>query len=363
MSYTSVFEGQTEAQQLATRMLVDFHQRTGIPAREGNVETALIEVAAHAHADTRLVVNDLADQAMMAMAGFLGIARRQATPAAADIQVGGEQGFVVPAGSLFAAKDQTVWELVDDITISDGVAIGFGRAVATTPGPVGPNSLGVAEQIGPLAGLDRAELTQLVADGTDQEAVGEYLDRAAREAQIMSIVPRLPEEFARVAMRHPKVAKAMAVNLLDGDGNADQAGHISVFVGNSQGTEMDSQTITAIQGLLNGDTARPLGVRVHVKQPTRKTFTVAVNVAGHGEHTDSVQREIEQRLAAYFAPATWDWMTSGVDHYDVAAVIHGVPWLLGIDSITFDGSRNYVALAEVNRPTIPVASVNVGVRG
>ncbi|WP_336250934.1 baseplate J/gp47 family protein [Stomatohabitans albus] len=359
--YTSVFEGQTDAQKLATRMLVDFYDRTGIPAREGNVETALIEVAAAQHADTRRIVNDMADQAMMAMAGFLGITRKPATPAAADLHLTGERGMIVPAGSQFATEDDTVWETISDTVLTDGTATA--RVVAVATGPVGERGRGDAVQLGPMAKLQAARVTRIVTDGTDEESVGEYLDRAAKETQIMSIVPRLPAEFAQAAMRHPQIAQAHAINLLDGQGRTGKAGHITVFVGNSQGTEIDSSVINEVTRLLNADNARPLGVQVHVAQPVRTSFTVTVQLWATAGFQDSVEEEATRRLQTYFSPAGWDWTVNRVNHYDVAAKLDGIPGVTYIQHVFFNGTDDAITLATDARPAIPVASVDVRVGG
>lgn len=350
MSYASVFEGQTEAGKLAAAMLVDFHERTGIPAREGNVETALIEVAAKAHADTRMVVGDMADQAMMARAGFLGVARKPATPAAADIALTGEQGLTIPAGSQFATEDETVWELVQATTLTSGAATA--RVVAAAAGPVGAGGLGEAVQIGPFAGLQSAQITRLVADGTEQESVGAYLDRAAGEMQIMSIVPRLPEEFARFATRHAQVAQARAKNGVGPAGQLNQPGHIGVYVANAAGTPMGEETLRQITSFMNAPSARPLGVQVNVFEPVRRDVTVEVTVMlSAGAVKTTVVEIVKQRLNAWLSPATWDWTRGAISTYDIAGVIANVEGVQWIDLVVVNGDTG-VELATESEPFV-----------
>lgn len=345
-----------DADELAAQMLIHFHEATGIKPREGNVETALIETAARAHADTRMIIGDHTDEAMAAVAGFLGITRIPPGPASATVTIEGA-AQTIPADQQLITDDGTIWITNTPITITSGT--GTGTVIAAAPGPTSATGLGPARQIGPLIGITNIRIGPIITDGTDIEPLGVYLDRAKAEMQTMSIVPRLPAEYATFARRHAQVAKAIAINNYDGATNRpNQPGHITVVVANAQGTTMDSQVINEIRDLMNAPINRPLGVKVHIVQPRRINVTVAVDITkttGATSPKETVKTMVQQALA----PATWDWAKTKLTALDIARAIDDVAGLDRVNTIKVNNQQS-ITLATTSQPhAVPIATITV----
>lgn len=341
---------------IAVEMMLDYREQTGRLVPEASIEAALFEVIGRAQYLTRLAVNHNAEEVMAAVAGFHGIDRHPARPARLAITVEGTQGVTLPAGTVLISQDQHHWSIMDDLTI--GVTgQGQGRAVCQWDGPVEQEALGPMHQLGPVAGVTQITATAIQDHGADQEPLWEYLDRAIEQLQFQSIVPRLPFEFAAYARRHPAVHSAKAVNLYDhSTGQTPKAGHITVYVANKQGTPIDKSTMDEIKAMMNASTNRPLGVLVHVAQPTR--VPVMVDVTTQPDSLE-VSKQVKDRIARWGDPASWPWDDNKITDLDIARAIGTDIPGLEVPFITLNGTGQ-VILRDGSEPfAVPAFTITV----
>ena len=245
---------------IAAGMMLDYADLTGIVLPEASIEAALFEVIAETNWRTRLAVNDSAATVMAAVAGFHGITRNPATKAIAEITIHGTQGAVIPQNTVLVTNDKATWETLEPLTITH-TGQAQGRIQAVLEGPSTPGIIGLINQLGPITGVDRITLDRVTQDGTDEEPIWDFLDRAKDELSFQSIIPRLPHEFAVYARRSPHVDAAKAVNRWDLTTNRQADGHITVYVAKANGQTIDSSTIRQIAEDMNKPNARPLNVK------------------------------------------------------------------------------------------------------
>ena len=341
---------------IAAGMMLDFYDLTGILVPEGSIEAALMEVIAEAHFRTRMAVNGHAADVMVKVAQMHGLTPNPATEAVAEVSVTGTPGTYLPAQTLIITNDRAIWELDDELIIPhSGPATG--RVSCTLTGPSPGTVVGPAQQVGAITGVDTITVTRVITNGVDGESEWEFLDRARTELGFQSIVPRKPDEYAAYARRHDQVDQARAVNQYRLDTRqSGQAGHITVYVANRNGQALSTETIQQVTQKMNAGTARPLGVRVHVGQPERRTINVQIRVQPN--EPDLLQL-VKARVKAWASPASWDWTRDDITALDVATAIGDLPGLAGVESITLNG-RDRVALTSGGTAyAVPVVTVTV----
>lgn len=168
---------------IITRVKADFVSRLeleGAVLRRSAVAVLARVVAGaahmlHGHLDyvSRQIFPDLSDDVnLVRQAALYGITKTAPTYATATVEFTGDDGEIIPAGSLLVRSDGAEYETDADGTIASGtVEIAVTALVAGADGTLDVGTSLSLES--PISGVtSTAEVTASTADGTDQETTG-----------------------------------------------------------------------------------------------------------------------------------------------------------------------------------------------
>lgn len=174
-------------------------------------------------------------------------------------------GYTVPAGTRFRAKTTgdggVVFTSILDVVIPPGssaTADGEVQLVADVPGSGGNFDPGIVGEpldsipwITGVAFEDSGGSPVGASGGLDGETDDEYLERFARELQILTPAPILPGDIPPLVRRVPGVGRCLAINLYDpGTGTYDNEKTVTVVVMNDSGGPTSAPLKTAVENLL-----------------------------------------------------------------------------------------------------------------
>lgn len=274
--------------------------------------------------------------------------------------VGGS--YLIPDGSelVMDAPDGTP---IGFATVGDVIATGASetdvQVVAVEPGPKANGLLGDAREFEALPFVANVEMTTASDGGSDEQSAEDYLEVVARTARRMKIVPVITDDYADTAIDHPSVAAAVAVRLLNAEvypATPASPGHVTVFTrdaaGNANTSGVKTEVIASMQGV-----DRPLGVTVHVQDPTYTalTLTVSIRVALDADIPTTTQAVKDALNLAFSkalfaldddAPGRWRAPTTTSERtitaYDVAAVVTDVEGVTAVTAATVNGGASVV---------------------
>lgn len=291
----------------------------GWEAHEGSVETSLAEAVGIVAATS----NDLlVDEARDVYAGFannvLGLYRAAAAPssASATFTLKDDTGWVVPAGTLVTVEGPDGAPVTFG-TVGDWAAPAGETTLANVPvtsleaGAAMNNVAGTAFIETGVAGVVSAVIPVPSAGGADEEPLQDFLDRVARRARMFRVLPVTAGDYAALALDHPSVGRALAVNLLDpanppAPGSPPASGgHVTVYVVDGAGAALTGPVMAEVQALLEAP-GRVSNVVVHVAAPSYVTVDAALTVwAGDGFNTPDVVASAVAAATDYLRPARW----------------------------------------------------------
>lgn len=235
------------------------------------------------------------------------------------------------------------------------------QVVALEPGADANTLVGPAREWEPLPFVTGVEMTTAAAGGANEQTTDEYLDAITRRARRMKIVPVVTDDYAEQALDNPAVERAVAVRLLDLDAQTNPPaaeGHVSVFVVDAAGDPVPAAVKDELVADMQG-VDRPLGVTVHIGDPTYTDLTVDVSVrlaldADVAATTQAVADALSARYdpTSYGlddnAPGRWRVPTTAAQRtitaFDVADVASDVDGVVGVTDATVNGGDS-VALA------------------
>lgn len=225
---------------------------------------------------------------------------------------------------------------------------------ALEPGAVGNDLTGPARDYEALPMLASVVVTGSTAGGAELESRDEYINRIARRARRMKLVPIMTDDYADTALDHPAVDSAVAVRLLDLDDPEDppaSGGHVTIFVrGNGGGNVSDPDKEEVRLSMMGED--RPLAVTAHIGNPTRTDITIATSIRlATGADEAATVAAVQAAIATAYddavfgidedAPGRWRAPRSAdeatINEYDVVRVIDDIPGLAKIESVTING--------------------------
>jgi hypothetical protein len=363
---TSVAEGILAGIADRLNAALDLDPEDGWVPSEGTPETSIGEATAIVIATA---LSMILEQARQDYAGFgriiLGIDRLPAEPATGFSTWTFHQTgtYTIPDGSevVFNTPDGTPvgYAVVGDVDVIAASTAADVEIVALEPGIIGNavDDNAVAVDYEPLPFVAGVTMTTPPTGGTDDLTLDEYLDRVARRAKRMKIVPVITDDYADTAIEHPNVGRAMAVRLLNAEvypATPASGGHVTVFVAGYAGEVLSSGIKTEVLDSMMGED-RPLKVDVHVGDPTYTNMTVAVTITLDADADSpatvlAVQAAIDEYLdpALYgydeTAPGRWRPPTSTtertVNEYDIAGVVQDVAGVKKVTAATINGSAS-----------------------
>lgn len=334
-------------------------------AQEGSPETSFAEAVGIVIATACAMVqeqerNDFASWGEL----ILNTPRQAAEPATgvARWDFSDASVHLIPDGSEFVldAPDGTpvAFATVGDVT-SDGTSASVDNVPITAlePGMISEGLSGSARDFEPLPGVIGVAVVIPTSGAADEETRDDYLDRIVRRARRMKLVPIVTDDYADTALDHPAVGSAMAVRLLDLDNPTDPpaaGGHVTVFTRDAAGAANTAADKAEVLALMQG-TDRPLGVTVHIGDPTVTNLTVAVSIRlSTGADEPATVAAVQAAIDTAYDPATFGidddapgrWRPPRndaertINAYDVASVIDDLPGVEKIEAVTINGAAS-----------------------
>lgn len=347
-------------------VLADIATTLGVTLNEGDPVVAAAEALALRIAETRVVMIDVAAVIFDAFGQkVVGVTRVPAAAATMTVEftVADTDGYTIPAGTRLVYRrtgSTTVgFATTAELTIDPGSATGTVTAEALVSGE-DANGLTAAALVlaDPLVFVTGVESTTTSSGGVDAETPADYLDRLADELRLLSLVPRLEDEYALVARRVPGVYRARDIARYDADTDTpDSPGHVTVIVVDADGAALDAGVKADVQDVLDSEDTRALNVVVHVIDPTLQAVTVDFTaVAEPGADPVTVEQAAIAAVEGYLGPGTWAgggedpplWRdVDTVRYLELAALLNGVSGLDYLTALTLDGGTADVALVGV----------------
>lgn len=272
--------------------------------------------------------------------------------------------YVIPDGSeaVFDLPDGTpvAFATVGDVAVTGATEATGVPMVALEPGEEPNGVAGAARDFDALPFVSGVTLTQAASGGRELEDRDSYLDRVARYARRVKVVPITVDDYADTALDHASVARAVAVRLLDltnpppAGQDPSSAGHVSVFIADDAGNALSSTVKLAVGDLMLGED-RPLAVTVHVGDPQYTDLTPAVSIRlDVGADQAIVTAAVQAALQDAYNPATYalDDTAAGrwrapsstaertITHYDIAHIARNVDGVAAVSAATINGTSS-----------------------
>lgn len=338
----------------------------GWVSEEGQPETHIAEAVGIVLATAAALVQDTERNNFIGLGRILGLDPLPAEPATGFTEwtfasaVPGTDPVLIPDGSqlVLDAADGTpvAYATVGDILASGASATDV-AVVAIEPGQISNGLVGLARDWEPLPFVTSVEMTTAPSGGRDAQTTEEYLDAIVREARRMKVVPVVTDDYADQALDNPAVARAVAIRLLNAEAypaTPNSPGHVTIFAADEAGAAVSAgvkaDLIASMQGV-----DRPVGVTVHIQDPTVNNLTLAltIRVAPDADEPATVAA-VQDALNAAYDPATWatDDTVAGrwrapvtaadrtVYAFDVADIASDVPGVLGVTAATVNGGAS-----------------------
>lgn len=331
--------------------------------REGNTEVVIFEGVALEVSEGIAAVNRVPGAVVQAILLLAGVDRDfgAAPIASASFTVADTLGHTIPAGTRLY------------LTLDDGTTVVF---LVETPGldiPPG-SSTGTVSIIGdvftasangiaagvpllmadPVPYVESVVLATDVADGRDRESDNEWRDRGVARLSRLSDALVVPRHFESAALERPEVERALAIDLFDPSqvGNpGDHPGHITVAVLGENGATLSTEAKDAIEQDLEDAAVAVLDV--HVVDVVIDTVPFAIQVhLQSGFVSASVITAVQDAVAAYVDPLTWQW-GSVIRLNEMIALADRVDGVDYVGTVTIDGVAADYALSGAS--TLPKA--------
>lgn len=331
--------------------------------REGNTEVVIFEGVALEVSEGIAAVNRVPGAVVQAILLLAGVDRDfgAAPIASASFTVADTLGHTIPAGTrLYLTLDDgtTVVFLVETpgLDIPPGSSTGTVSIIgdvftASANGIVAGVPLLMAD---PVPYVESVVLATDVADGRDRESDNEWRDRGVARLSRLSDALVVPRHFESAALERPEVERALAIDLFDPSqvGNpGDHPGHITVAVLGENGATLSTEAKDAIEQDLEDAAVAVLDV--HVVDVVIDTVPFAIQVhLQSGFVSASVITAVQDAVAAYVDPLTWQW-GSVIRLNEMIALADRVDGVDYVGTVTIDGVAADYALSGAS--TLPKA--------
>lgn len=335
--------------------------------REGNTEVVLMESLALEISEAIVAINRVPGAVVAALLLLAGVDKDYgAAPiATATFTLGDTLGHTIPGGTrLYLVLDDgtTVTFLVEPpgLTVNAGDDTGTVSIIGDTftdqaNGIVTGTRLVMAD---PVPFIEHVELATAVADGRSAETDDEWRNRGVARLSRLSDALVLPRHFEAAALERAEVARAVALDLWDGSGGApgDDPGHITVAVLGDGGAALSAPQKAAIETDLEDRAVAILDV--HVIDVTIEDVAVAVEMHPmDGFDSAEVIDAVEEAIASYVNPLTWQWGGT-IRLYEVVSLVDRVDGVDYVTEVLIDGlATDYDLTGPANLPNADPVTV------
>lgn len=338
--------------------------------REGNTEVLVFEGVALGISEAITAVNRVPGAVVQAILLLAGVDRDfgAAPIASATFTVGDTLGHTIPGGTrLYLPLDDgtTVVFLVEPpgLDIPPGSSTGDVSIIGDTF-TARANGIAIGTSLlmaDPVPFIENVVLASAVADGRDRESDNEWRDRGVARLSRLSDALVLPRHFEAAALERPEVERAMAIDLYDptqvGD-PGDHAGHITVAVLGENGAALSTEAKDEIEQALEASAVAVLDVHVVDVAIDVVPFAIQVHLKA-GFESGSVITSVEDAVAAYVDPLSWQW-GSVIRLNEMIALADRVDGVDYVGTVTIDGNAtNYTLTGAATLPKAGVVTVTI----
>ncbi|OPA76614.1 baseplate J protein [Paenibacillus selenitireducens] len=277
-------------------------------------------------------------------AAEMGVNRSMATKAQRKgiFYAAGEALIDVPIGTRFSIN------AVNYVVLSK---IDTGQFIleCETAGEAGNSPVGALLPIDYVSGLARAELTDILTEGINEESDEKLLTKYQLRVQQPSTSGNI-YQYKQWAMAVQGVGDAKVFPLWDGPGS------VKVVIVNSDkqpaGPALVAETVSYIEKV------RPIGAAVKVVSGVGKAITVKATVTlASGYTLQSVSDGLKAALTDYLKSIAFEM--SYVSYARIGTLLMGVPGVLDYSALSLNGGYINIALADEEIPVF--GAVDLGV--
>ncbi|HZA72082.1 MAG TPA: baseplate J/gp47 family protein [Propionibacteriaceae bacterium] len=335
--------------------------------REGNTEVVLMESLALEISEAVVAINRVPGAVVAALLLLAGVDKDYGAAPITTVTftLGDTLGHTIPGGTrLYLVLDDgtTVTFLVEPpgLTVAPGDDTGTVSVIGDiftdqANGILAGTRLIMAD---PVPFIERVELAADVADGRSAETDDEWRDRGVARLSRLSDALVLPRHFEAAALERTEVARAVALDLWDGSGGSpgDDPGHITVAVLGDGGAALSAPAKAAIETDLEDRAVAILDV--HVIDVTIEEVAVTVEMRPlDGYDADEVADAVEEAVAAYVNPLTWQWGGT-IRLYEVVSLVDRVDGVDYVTEVLIDGlALDYDITGAANLPSADPVTV------
>lgn len=315
--------------------------------REGQTELVLLELLAQIASELGYSLNQLPGYVVEVLLRLFGLSRDPGRPAqtTATITVTASPAdVVVPAGTLLVLNPglgitPVTFATDVDLLVPTGSTQGSVSATATTVGQDvnGTDAGTTLVVLSAVPYVDCAALASPVTSGTDPEDAAAFLTRGTPRFSRLTETLQLPQHYTAAALENPTVARAVTLNLFNGDNPAAGApgtvpGHVTVAVAGGNGAPLTGLELDTLRSTLQAMSYVLL--TVHALNATVTSLNISATVVAQPGYTPTeVQTNVATALAAYLSPDAWDFGGT-VYANELVSLIDGVVGVSRVVTVT-----------------------------
>lgn len=335
--------------------------------REGNTEVVLMESLALEISEAVVAINRVPGAVVAALLLLAGVDKDYgAAPiATATFTLGDTLGHTIPAGTrLYLVLDDgtTITFLVEEPGLT--IEPGFDSGTVSIIGDIftdQANGIATGTRLlmaDPVPFIEMVALASDVADGRSAETDDEWRDRGVARLSRLSDALVLPRHFEAAALERSEVARALALDLWDGATGVpgDDPGHITVAVLGDGGAALSAPVKAEIEADLEDRAVAILDVHVIDVTIEAVSFTIEMHPLD-GFDSAEVIDAVEEAVAAYVDPLTWQWGGT-IRLFEIVSLVDRVDGVDYVTSVLIDGlALDYDITGPANLPNATPVTV------
>lgn len=286
-------------------------------------------------------------------ADLLGLARRQGTRAIAVVQFTGENGVIIPAGTMFYTAAGLEFSLIYAVELAEGVGTGYIKAKDV--GSIYNIAAGEISQIlNNISGL--TSYTNEDADGgTDPESDAALFDRICYRRKHPSTSGN-ENHYKEWALSCDGVGAAKPQKLWNGPGT------VRVLLAGYDRKPVSEAIVDSCAEYI--ETQRPVGAEVTIQSVTAVDVAVSASITTDGtvsvesvsaEYVSKLGTYLQETVDAYFASTE---VTPYMVYYNrIASLLMSIPGVVDFAVLTVNGGTDNISIDGVSVPVLGEVSV------
>lgn len=267
-----------------------------------------------------------------------GVVRNPAVKAKGVIKFTGDNGFLIPAGTVVYTTNDIRFLTDANVTISGGIALANITAeVAGFIGNVPANAI-TQSSISTVTCTNEQE----TFDGADIETDAALLERYLKKVKTPSVSGNI-YDYMDWATSVSGIGYAKVSPLWNGNGT------VKVIVVDDNKNPVTAEKIVEVFNKI--ETERPIGATVTVESATNKVINIAADITVQSDQTIAgATTLITQKIEEYFSEA--GFVDPDIKHSKIGAIILQVQGVTDYTNLTLNGVSSNVVLATNEVPAL-----------